>query len=82
MASEHLTSELMASVQDIVQRADTEGRDPEEEIRQVVSRTVLEGVMTGFDMTTGIIGSDQRRPALDDVDGTPSKRQRKDNGPG
>jgi hypothetical protein len=81
IASEHLTSELMASVESIIQRAEAEGRDPEEEIRQVVSRTVLQGVVTGFDMTTH--DSDDRRGlATDGVDGTPAKRSRADDGPG
>lgn len=35
-----------------MEQAQTEGRDPEEELRQVVSRTVLEGVLTGFEMST------------------------------
>jgi hypothetical protein len=78
VASEHLTSELMASVEGIIQRAEAEGRDPEEEIRQVVSRTVLQGVATGFDMST--IDSDRRGPETDSVDGTPAKRPRPDDG--
>jgi len=72
IASEHLTSALMSSVQDIIQRAEAEGRDPEEEIRQIVSQTVLEGVVTGFDLTTN--GDDRRGPATDGVNRTPSKR--------
>jgi len=52
VASERLTSALMASVQEIMQRAEVENRDPEEELRQAVSRTVLEGVVTGFEMST------------------------------
>ena len=35
-----------------MQRADAEGRDPDEELRQVVGRTVLEGVVTGYGMST------------------------------
>ncbi|RDB25523.1 hypothetical protein Hypma_006508 [Hypsizygus marmoreus] len=80
-ASEQLTSELMASVQDIMQRAEAEGRDPDEELRQVVSRTVLEGVVTGFQMTTD---DDDRRGAGGDgskgVNGTPAKRPKTDDG--
>ena len=67
----------MASVQDIIQRAEAEGRDPEDEIRQVVSRTVLESVATGFDMTT-THGDDRR---VNRVDGTPSKRPKTGDGP-
>lgn len=73
--SERLTSALMASVQDIMQRAEAEGRDPDEELRQVVGRTVLEGVVSGFEMTTG---EEQRGP----VDDSPAKRPKRDDGPG
>ncbi|KAJ7650327.1 ankyrin repeat-containing domain protein [Roridomyces roridus] len=50
VALEQLTSSLMASVEEIMQRAEAEGRDPDEELRAVVSRTVLEGVVTGYAM--------------------------------
>jgi len=79
IASESLTSELMASVQDIIRRAEAEGHDPEEEIRQAVSRTVLQGVVTGFDMTTTQTDSDERRPSA--IDATPAKRPRPEYGP-
>jgi len=52
VASEQLTSELMRSVQEIMVRAEADGHDPEEELRQVVGRTVLEGVITGYGMST------------------------------
>ncbi|KAF9468128.1 hypothetical protein BDZ94DRAFT_1247255 [Collybia nuda] len=74
--SEQLTSELMASVQGIMERAEAEGRDPEDELRQVVSRTVLEGVVSGFEMTTNT-EEEQRGPAND----SPSKRPKTDDGP-
>jgi hypothetical protein len=68
-ASEELTTNLMDSVQRIIQRAEAEGRDPEEELRSVVSRTVLEGILTGYEMTaTGDV------PHND----TPAKRSRTD----
>ncbi|KIJ67064.1 hypothetical protein HYDPIDRAFT_38494 [Hydnomerulius pinastri MD-312] len=51
-ASETLTSTLMHSVHDIMQRAEAEGTNPDEELRAVVSRTVLEGVLTGYEMST------------------------------
>jgi uncharacterized protein len=41
----------MESVQDIMQRAEAEGLDPDDELRHVVSRTVVEGVLTGYQMT-------------------------------
>lgn len=51
IATEALTSSLMHSVNDIMERAEAEGRDPDEELRQIVGRTVLEGVMAGYEMT-------------------------------
>ena len=53
-----------------MERAEAEGRDPEEELRQVVGRTVLEGVITGYGMGTmndGVNG-----------DGGDAKRVRRD----
>jgi hypothetical protein len=50
-ASESLTASLMESVGDVMQRAQTEGRDPDEELRRVVGQTVLEGVLAGYEMT-------------------------------
>jgi len=75
-ATEQLTSALMQSVQEIMERAEAEGRDPEEELRQAVSRTVLDGVVTGFDMSTD---ESESRPG-DEPNDTPSKRSRMDDG--
>ncbi|KAG9314879.1 hypothetical protein JVU11DRAFT_3981 [Chiua virens] len=50
-ASETLTSNLIQSVSDIMQRAEAEGRDPDEELRGAVNRTVLEGVLAGYDLS-------------------------------
>ena len=69
-ATEHLTSELMEQVQQIMERAEAEGRDPEEELRQVVGRTVLEGVITGYGMGTMNDGANG--------DGGDAKRVRRD----
>ncbi|KAG1804784.1 ankyrin repeat-containing domain protein [Suillus plorans] len=52
IATESLTSSLMQSVHDIMQRSEADGRDPDEELRQVVGRIVFEGVVAGYDMTT------------------------------
>lgn len=35
-----------------MQRADAEGTDPDEELRAAVSRTVLEGVLAGYELST------------------------------
>ncbi|KAJ7227137.1 ankyrin [Mycena pura] len=76
-ASEELTAALMTSVEDIMQRAEAEGRDPEEELRQLVSRTVLEGVISGVAMSEAV--EDERGGELN---GTKVKRAKTDDGPG
>jgi uncharacterized protein len=35
-----------------MQRAEAQGTNPDEELRDAVSRTVLEGVWTGYELTT------------------------------
>lgn len=81
IVSEEMTSSLMQSVQDIMRRAEAEGRDPDAELREVVGRTVLEGVLTGYEMTTDGNGN-----ASDTQDtrenGNGAKRSRTDHGPG
>ncbi|KZS92393.1 ankyrin [Sistotremastrum niveocremeum HHB9708] len=42
-----LTSHLMEQVNGVMERAEAEGRDPEEELREVVGTTVLEGILRG-----------------------------------
>ncbi|KAA1467477.1 hypothetical protein DENSPDRAFT_832538 [Dentipellis sp. KUC8613] len=74
-ASEQLTSELMLQVQDIMQRAEAEGRDPEEELRRVVGRTVLEGMLAGYGLADQ---QNDRRSELEDTGATDSKRRRLD----
>lgn len=79
LASEQLTSELMASVHEVMQRAEAEGRDPDQDLRQVVSRAVLQGVVTGFQMSTDTDNDDpsEAHPAPA-INGTPAKRSRTD----
>jgi len=72
IASELLTSSLMDSVQDIMSRAEREGTDPEEELRTAVSRTVLQGVATGYEMSEDS-AEDRETPATD-VNGTKRPR--------
>ena len=50
IASELLTSELMSTVHEIMERSEREGTDPDEELRTAVSKTVVEGVVTGIDL--------------------------------
>ena len=76
IASESLTSGLMSTVREIMERSEREGTDPDEELRTAVTRTVVEGVVTGFDL--GEAANAVRRED-DGHDGT--KRPRTDNGP-
>ncbi|KAJ6619699.1 hypothetical protein B0H10DRAFT_2216539 [Mycena sp. CBHHK59/15] len=77
IASEQLTSTLMTSVEDIMQRAEAEGRDPEEELRQVVGRTVLEGMVAGYQMSAVV--QDDRHA---EINGAPTKKAKTDDGLG
>ncbi|CCM04304.1 uncharacterized protein FIBRA_06475 [Fibroporia radiculosa] len=79
-ASETLTSSLIQSVQDIMQRAGAEGRDPDDELRQAVGRTVLEGVATGYDMSVG--NEEDREDRDNGVGPNGVKRPRRGDGPG
>ena len=76
-ASEALTSTLMESVQQIMERAQAEGRDPDAELREVVSRAVMQGMVTGYDM-----GQDtSERRGENDQNGTgETKRSKTDDG--
>lgn len=49
-ASERLTDSLMANAAEIMQRAEADGQDPEEQLRRLVSDAVLQGVVTGYAM--------------------------------
>jgi len=83
--SEQLTSSLLQNVQGIMQRAEEEGREPdEEELREAVGKTVLEGMVTGYGMRS-LENRDRRRDGGggggddDDVaDGSEAKRPRMD----
>ncbi|QRW18055.1 ankyrin repeats [Rhizoctonia solani] len=44
-ASEELTAELIARTQEIITRAEREGRDPHDELTALVGRTVLGGMV-------------------------------------
>ena len=83
IVTEELTSEMMQAVQEIMQRAEAEGRDPDPELRVLVGRTVLEGVAAGYEMS---VDPSERREEGDDVrerEGLHgSKRSRTDEGPG
>lgn len=72
-----LTSELLSTVQEIMERSEREGTDPDEELRAAVSRTVIGGVVTGFDL--GEAANASRR---EDDGHDQAKRSRTDEGPG
>ena len=77
--SEQLTSGLISSLQDLAERTEAEGRDPlDDELRQAVGRAVLEGMLTGYEMST-----DENAPRGNTVQNdAPSKRSRTDDGSG
>lgn len=64
----------MQSVHDIMERAEAEGQDPDQELRAVVGRTVLEGIVTGYEMNSN---GDHRREGS----ANGSKRVRMDEDP-
>jgi hypothetical protein len=74
--SESLTASLMESVGDVMQRAQTEGRDPDEELRRVVGQTVLEGVLAGYEMTEPDSVHNAQGPSTDSP--SSAKRSRTD----
>ncbi|GJE96613.1 ankyrin repeat domain-containing protein [Phanerochaete sordida] len=83
-ASEVLTSSLMSTVQEIMERTQREGGDPDAELREVVSRAVMQGVVTGYGMGQDA-QDDERRPGenghTNGDSGNDTKRSRTDEGP-
>jgi hypothetical protein len=78
-ASEQLTSGLMTSLHELVERTEAEGREPlEEELRRAVGRAVVEGVLTGYEMSA----NENSSRVNGGQDNTSSKRPRTDDGPG
>ena len=76
VASENLTSSLLQSVQAVMQRAEAEGREAsEDELRQIVSRAVIEGVVTGYGMSEQSV-----QDAPQQRDGDDAKRPRTEGG--
>ncbi|EIN04807.1 ankyrin [Punctularia strigosozonata HHB-11173 SS5] len=59
--SEALTSTLIAEAQEIMARAEREGTDPDAELREAVSRTVLQGMVDGYRLGSDA-GEDRRAP--------------------
>lgn len=76
-ASEQLTSALMESVRGIMERADAEGIDPEQELHQAVTRAVLSGMVTGYEMSEAV-GDARARAQPPAEDEARSKRSRTD----
>ncbi|RDX42124.1 ankyrin [Lentinus brumalis] len=76
VASENLTSSLLQSVQAVMQRAEAEGREAsDDELRQIVSRAVIEGVVTGYGMS-----EQAAQDAHQQRDGDDAKRPRTEGG--
>lgn len=75
--SERLTSSLISQLNDIAQRED-EARDEthrEEELRQAVSRAVVESIVTGYTMANGDdVETRDRDSHNGDVDSTKRRR--------
>jgi hypothetical protein len=59
-ASDALTTRLMADAADIIRRAEAEGREPDDELREAVSRTVLSGMVQGYSATEDATNDGQR----------------------
>jgi len=66
----------MSTVHEIMERSERDGTDPDGELRTAVSRTVIEGVVTGIDL--GEAANAARRES-DGHDG--AKRPRTGDGP-
>ncbi|KAJ3543595.1 hypothetical protein NMY22_g3087 [Coprinellus aureogranulatus] len=79
VASEQLTSALMESVRGIMERADAEGIDPEQELHQAVTRAVLSGMVTGYEMSEAASDVRERAQPPPSADGEArAKRSRTD----
>ena len=64
-----------------MERAQAEGRDPDAELREVVGRAVMQGMVTGYDMSNTTQEA-ERRGGEDEQNGANgSKRSRTDDGP-
>jgi uncharacterized protein len=65
IATEALTSSLMASAQEIMARAEREGTDPDRELRAAVSHTVMQGVVDGYQLGSEAGGDRRESPEPD-----------------
>lgn len=75
IVSDALTSDLISTVQEIMERSEREGTDPDEELRAAVGRTVIEGVVTGIGL-----GGAANAPHREGDDRDDFKRPRTDEG--
>ncbi|KAG2017901.1 ankyrin repeat domain-containing protein 50, variant 2 [Coprinopsis cinerea AmutBmut pab1-1] len=76
-ASEQLTSELMASVHEIMQRGEQDGCDVDSQLAQAVTRAVLGGVEAGYQLADGTTDSERQRnqaPTAEDTSSTKRPR--------
>lgn len=79
-ASERLTNSLLADVRDIMQRAEADGHDPDEELRAAVGHAFVQGMEIGREWDVqagGSAANDSEGGRDDDARG---KRPRMDEG--
>ncbi|KAF8573665.1 ankyrin [Ramaria rubella] len=79
VASE-LTQSILTDAQSIMQRAEAEGRDPEAELREMVGRAVLDGVVTGATWAQDGMdedGGDETGGRQGELDGEPESKRSK-----
>lgn len=62
-----------------MQRAEVDGNDPDQELRQLVQRAVLEGVITGYEMLNTQASEDRESLKSHGSTDISPKRQRTDN---
>ncbi|KAH6908995.1 ankyrin [Coprinopsis sp. MPI-PUGE-AT-0042] len=76
VASEQLTSELMATVHQIMQHAEQSGQEVDEAVlRTAVTRAVLGGVATGYQLADDSDNRERNQPPASEDD-SPAKRSR------
>lgn len=76
VAAELLTSDLISQVQTIMEQAEREGKDPEEDLQRVVGASMLASMRAGRTLGTGRT-QDEDAPSTG-TDADPAKRARLD----
>jgi len=68
----------MEDVRHIMERAEADGTDPEQALHQAVTRAVLGGVVTGYEMSVDQSTGQRNVPPTAADHDSPSKRARTD----